>query len=86
MTAVADSTPGMARTACSQAWRSGSRAGTAGRVNLQSDCNMSAAGGDAAHHAQRHDVLAGRRIDDRFENAAHGRFGDFRHVARSPLD
>jgi len=26
MTAVADSTPGMARTACSQAWRSGSRA------------------------------------------------------------
>ena len=36
MTAVADSTPGMARTACSQAWRSGSsaapRAGSTSRV------------------------------------------------------
>ena len=30
----------------------------AGRINLQSDCNMSAAGGDAAHHAQRNDILA----------------------------
>ena len=56
--------------------------GAAGRIDVEGDRDMAAAGGDAAHHAQRHDILAGRRVDDGFENAADGRFADFRHVAR----
>ena len=43
--------------------------GAAGRIDIEGDGNMAAAGGDAAHHAQRHDALAGRRVDDGFENA-----------------
>ena len=83
-TAVADSTPGMARTACSQAWRSGSRRGAAGGSTSRANGDMAAAGGDAAHHAQRHDALAGRRVDDGFENLTDGQFADFRHDCLFP--
>ena len=37
-------------------------------IDIQGDRNMAAAGGDTAHHAQRHDAPAGRWIDDRLEN------------------
>src|ERR1700704_5363493 len=45
---------------------------------------MATAGGDAAHHAQRHDAFAGRRIDDGFENLTDGCFGYFRHDCLFP--
>src|SRR6185503_5171444 len=47
---------------------------------------MSAAGGDSAHHTEGNHVLPGCRVGDCFENAAHGRFRDFRHVARRLIE
>ena len=48
------------------------QSGAAGRIDVEGNGDMAAAGGDAAHHAQRHDALAGRRIDDGFENLTDG--------------
>ena len=81
MTAVADSTPGMARTACSQAWRSGSsaapRAGSTSRVTAT--CPPRVATPLTMPSATTFLPVAGSMTVSR--TLAHGRFGDFRHVA-----
>ena len=53
-------------------------------VDFERDRDMTGARGDAAHHAQRLDAAAGRRIDDGFENLPDGRFAYFRHVLLLP--
>ncbi len=63
----------------------GLQGGAARRIDVEGDRDMTAAGGDAAHHAGRHHILAGCRVDDGLQDAAHGRFGDFCHGRSLPL-
>ena len=58
--------------------------GAAGGIDIERHRDMTGARGDAAHHAQRFDTAAGRRIDDGFENLPDGRFAYFRHVLLLP--
>ena len=55
------------------------------RVDFEGHGNVTATGGDAAHHAQGHDIAPAGGVDHCLENAAHGRFAYFRHVRWLPL-
>ncbi len=80
ITAVADRTPGMRAERLFAGLAQRLEGGAAGGIDVEGDRDMTRARGNAAHHAQRRDAAARRRIDDGIENLADGRFADFRHV------
>ena len=54
--------------------------GTAGRIDVEGDGDVTAARRDAADHPGGQHAAAACWIDDCLKNLADSRFGDFRHV------